>query len=69
MNLLSKYKFAASRLQMVEGHPGERPALFLLEAVLHSRRELIFEPNFTLHLADGRMSPALSKIYQKGAEE
>lgn len=66
MSGLAKYKFAASHLQMVEGHPGERPALFLLEAVLHSRRELVVEPNFTLHREDGEMTDRLLSIYGKG---
>lgn len=62
---LQKYKLTASRLQMVEGHPGERPALVLLEAVLHSKRELVVEPNFTLHRTDGEMTDELLKIYGK----
>ena len=69
MRLLAEHKFAASRLQMVEGHPGERPALFLLEAVLHGKRELVIEPNFTLHGSDGEMTDQLLSIYGKERKE
>jgi tRNA1Val (adenine37-N6)-methyltransferase len=65
MTLLSKYQFSASRLQFVLGHQGERPALFLLEAIRNGRRELVTEPPFILHRADGEMSEELLKIYRK----
>lgn len=65
MSLLSKYHFSASRLQFVLGHEGERPCLFLLEAILRGRRELVTEPPFILHRADGEMSEELLKIYRK----
>lgn len=69
MSGLAKYKFTASRLQMVEGHPGERLVLFLLEAVLYGKRELVVEPNFTLYGADGKMTDELLSIYGKEREE
>lgn len=42
--LMERYGFAVSRLQMVEFREGERPALVLMEGILHSKRELVVEP-------------------------
>ncbi len=61
--------FAASRLQFVEGHRGERPALVLIEGILHSKRELQVEPALTLHREDGEMSDELLKIYRRERKE
>lgn len=41
---MEQYGFAVSRLQMVEFREGERPALVLMEGILHSKRELVVEP-------------------------
>ena len=42
--LLEQYGFAPSRMQLVEFREGERPALVLMESILHSKRELVVEP-------------------------
>lgn len=65
MELMRKYRLAPSRMQLVEGHAGERPALVLIEGIYQSNRELIVEPNFTLHRQDGEMTDALLNIYRK----
>ena len=63
--LLEKYRFAPSRLRMVEGHAGEAPMLVLAEGVLHSRRELKAEPTLVLHREDGEMTEELLAIYRR----
>ncbi len=66
---LEKGRFAVARMQLVEGHQGERPMLVLLEAVLHGRREPIIEPTLVLHREDNEMSDALLKIYRRERKE
>ena len=52
LSTLEHYGFAPSRLRMVEPTPGERPALVLVEGILHSKRELVVEPTLFLQQAD-----------------
>lgn len=68
LRLLEQYGFAASRLRMVEPYPGERPALVLMEAILHSKRELVVEPTLFLHREDKELSDELLKIYRRERE-
>lgn len=65
---MEKYGFAVSRLRMVEAYAGERPALVLLEGILHSKRELVAEPTLFLHREDKEMSDELLKIYGRERE-
>lgn len=69
MELMRKYRLTPSRMQLVQGHAEERPALVLIEGVYQSNRELVVEPNFILHRQDGEMSDALLKIYRKERQE
>lgn len=63
MKTMDAHGFALSRLRMVEPYEGERPALVLLEGILHSKRELVVEPRMLLHREDKEMSDELMKIY------
>ena len=67
--LMEKYGFAPSRMRMVETHRGQRPALVLVEGILHSKRELVAEPTLVLHREDGKMTDELMKIYGREREE
>ena len=67
--LMEKYRFAPSRIRLVEGHAGERPSVVLIEAILHSRRELKAEPTLVLHRADGEMTDELLHIYRRERKE
>ena len=69
MELMRKYRLAPSRMQLVQGHEGERPALVLVEGIFRSNRELIVEPNFILHRQDGEMTDELLAIYRKERKE
>lgn len=69
MALMQKYRLAPSRMQLVQGHAEERPALVLIEGICQSNRELVVEPNFILHRQDGEMTDALLKIYRRERQE
>lgn len=69
MELMRKYRLAPSRMQLVQGHAEERPALVLVEGIYQSKRELVVEPNFILHRQDGEMTDALLKIYRRERKE
>ena len=69
MELMRKHRLAPSRMQLVQGHAEERPALVLVEGIYQSKRELVVEPNFILHRQDGEMTDALLKIYRRERKE
>lgn len=69
MELMKKYRLAPSRMQLVQGHAEERPALVLVEGIYQSNRELVVEPNFILHRQDGEMTDELLAIYRKERKE
>ncbi len=46
---LDSHGFCVSRMRLVEPCRGERPALVLMEAILHSKRELVVEPTLVIH--------------------
>ncbi len=66
---MEQYRLTPSRLRLVQGHAGERPAVVLIEGILHSRRELEAEPTLILHRADGEMSDELLAIYRRERKE
>lgn len=62
---MREYKLFPSRLRLVEPKAGERPILFLVEAVRCAERELLIEPTLILHEQDGSETEELKKIYRR----
>lgn len=65
LSALMERRLSPARLRLVEPKRGERPILFLVEAVLYGERELMIEPTLTLHEQDGSETEELKEIYRR----